>query len=163
MGAWHFTARRTFSGPVLGYIRLATPEAVNKFQSKAFLGSGEFAALLRAEGASRDVFEPSRLVVDATVRGLGLGAYMYSVAMAAARELGAEAMIGISGTADGQFRLYQRFGFHIVKGTRSYLEHYGEDVCVIFNRTADGASEFEARVECLRASLAVCSSPLAGR
>ncbi|MCX2185023.1 GNAT family N-acetyltransferase [Streptomyces sp. SKN60] len=162
LGSWHFTARQGPGGPVIGYIRLVTPGTVEHFQSRVFLGPERFTALLRVEEAGAGgVFEHSRLVVDATARGLGLGAYMYAVAMAAARQLGAEAMIGISGTADGQFRLYKRFGFHIVKGTRSYVEHYGEDVCVIFNHTADGAGEFEALVERLHGELDVRPSTVA--
>ena len=36
------------------------------------------------------------------------------------------AMIGTSGTADGQDRFHERFGFRPVPGTRRYVEQYPE-------------------------------------
>jgi GNAT superfamily N-acetyltransferase len=161
-GAWHFTARWDPEGPVVGYIRLATPDAANNYLSHAYLGPDRFTTLLDAEKADSDrVFEHSRLAVDAEARGLGLGTYMYAVAMAAARELGAQAMIGISGTADWRLRLYQRFGFYVVPGTRSYVEQYRtEDTCVIFNRDINWAGEFDDLVARIRQTLSVHPSPM---
>lgn len=154
-GAWHFGARHVTSGQLMAYIRLATPTVAEQFQSHAFLGTSRLAALLADQRVdAKRVFEHSRLVVAPTARGMGLGAYMYALAMAAARDLDAEAMIGISGTADGQHMLYERFGFDIIPGTRSYVSHYGEEVCVIFNRTDRGAGAFEDLVRSLRYNLA---------
>ncbi|MFF3055780.1 hypothetical protein [Streptomyces sp. NPDC057909] len=144
--AWHFTARKP-GGPVLGYIRLATPAALMHHQTRLFLGPDRFTAFLDGEDV-RDggVFEPSRIVVDEAARGLGLGAYLFAVSMAAARVLGASAMVATSGTADGQLQLWQRFGFRIVPGSRAYIERYTEDVVAIVNRTQDTAAEFEGLV-----------------
>ncbi|MFI9825835.1 hypothetical protein ACIHFC_36445 [Streptomyces sp. NPDC052013] len=159
-GAWHFNARREPAGPVLGYIRLVTPATVERYQSREFLGVDRFSAVLEASGVGvSGVFEHSRLVVDPAARGLGLGAHMHAVSMAAARTLGADAMIGITGIADGQFRLYQRFGFDIVPDTQAHVPHYNDDVCVIFNRTSDGADEYEDLVERVRTGLAFRSAP----
>jgi len=63
----------------------------------------------------------SRLVVEHRARKLGLGLHLNALAVAAAHELGAAAMIGTSGTADGQDRFHARFGFHPVPGTRRPL------------------------------------------
>ncbi|NUP45697.1 MAG: ubiquitin activation protein [Catenulispora sp.] len=151
LGAWHFTARRTrdgVHGPPLGYVRLLTPATAPRFQSREFLGDAGYEQVLRAEGLAADaVFEHSRLVVEHRARKLGLGLHLNALAVAAAHELGAAAMIGTSGTADGQDRFHSRFGFHPVAGTRRYVEKYTEDVVILLHRTADGAGEHTGLVD----------------
>jgi hypothetical protein len=151
LGAWHFTARRTgegVHGPPLGYVRLLTPATAAHFQSREFLGGPHYDEVLRAEGLTdQTVFEHSRLVVEHRARKLGLGLHLNALAVAAAHELGAAAMIGTSGTADGQDRFHARFGFHPVPGTRRYVEKYTEDVVILLHRAADGAGEYTALVD----------------
>ncbi|HET9172056.1 MAG TPA: ThiF family adenylyltransferase [Actinospica sp.] len=139
-GAWHFVARREVGGPVLGYVRLATPRSARLFQSRAFLGEERYADVLRVHGLGDvDVFEHSRLVVEHRARKLGLGVYLNAMAIGAARHLGGKAMIGTSGTADGQDRFHHRFGFEPVEGTRRYVEQYTEDVVVLLYRVAEAS------------------------
>jgi molybdopterin/thiamine biosynthesis adenylyltransferase len=141
-GAWHFVARRDVDGPPLGYVRLATPEIGDLFQSRAYLGEHRYRELLRAEGLSpARTFEHSRLVVERRARKLGLGIYLNAMAIAAAHCLGAEAMIGTSGTADGQDSFHQRFGFRPVPGTQKYIPRYAEDVVIMLHKLAEGAGE----------------------
>ena len=141
-GAWHFVARREAGGPPLGYVRLLTPDSSELFQSREFLGEESYEALLRAAGLHPGgVFEHSRLVVEHRARKLGLGIHLNAMAIAAAHALGAEAMIGTSGTADGQDRFHQRFGFKKVDRTRRYVDRYTEDVVIMLHVTADGAGE----------------------
>lgn len=151
LGAWHFTARRTrdgVHGPPLGYVRLLTPATASRFQSREFLGDADYEQVLRTGGLTADsVFEHSRLVVEHRARKLGLGLHLNALAVAAAHELGAAAMIGTSGTADGQDRFHGRFGFHPVAGTRRYVEKYTEDVVILLHRTADGAGEHTGLVD----------------
>ena len=150
--AWHFVASSRAGGPPLGYVRLATPAVGELFQSRAYLGADSYAALLRAEGLRpQDTFEHSRLVVEHRARKLGLGEYLNAMAIAAAHALGAEAMIGTSGTADGQDSFHGRFGFRPVAGTRRYVPHYGEDVVIMLHRVADGAGEHADLVARLQA------------
>lgn len=139
-GAWHFVARREPDGPVLGYVRLVTPDSAHLFQSRAFLGDERYADVLREHGLGDcDVFEHSRLVVEHHARKLGLGVYLNAMAIGAARHLGGKAMIGTSGTADGQDRFHHRFGFEPVPGTRRYVEQYTEDVVVLLYRAAEAS------------------------
>ena len=144
-GAWHFTARRRrdgIHGPPLGYVRLLTPATASLYQSREFLGAARYDEVLRSEGLHDDaVFEHSRLVVEHRARKLGLGLHLNALAVAAAHELGAAAMIGTSGTADGQDRFHARFGFHPVPGTRRYAEKYTEDVVILLHRGDQGAGE----------------------
>jgi len=150
-GAWHFIARREPDGPPLGYIRLSTPATGDFFQSRAYLGAQRYEELLLSEGvAVRDAFEHSRLVVEHRARKLGLGLYLNGLAIAAAHCLGARAMIGTSGTKDGQDRFHERFGFRGMPGTRRYVEQYTEDVVIMFHRVADGAGQYAALVDQLR-------------
>ncbi|WP_084524100.1 ThiF family adenylyltransferase [Nocardia inohanensis] len=150
-GAWHFIARRHPAGPVLGYIRLSTPETGELFQSRAHLGEERYRQLLAAEGAGiADTYEHSRLVVEHRARKLGLGVYLNALAVGAAHHLGAKLMIGTSGTKDGQDRFHGRFGFHPVPGTRCYVERYTEDVVILLHRTAEGAGEYTELVATLR-------------
>ncbi|AHH95707.1 ThiF family adenylyltransferase [Kutzneria viridogrisea] len=150
-GAWHFIARREPDGPPLGYIRLSTPATGDLFQSRAYLGASRYEELLRSEGvAVGDAFEHSRLVVEHRARKLGLGLYLNGLAIAAAHHLGAKAMIGTSGTRDGQDRFHERFGFRSMPGTRAYVEQYTEDVVVMFHRVADGAGQYAELVDQLR-------------
>lgn len=150
-GAWHFTARRArdgLAGPPLGYVRLLTPASAYLYQTREFLGGSRYDEVLHAEGLHPEtVFEHSRLVVEHRARKLGLGLHLNALAVAAAHELGAAAMIGTSGTADGQDRFHARFGFHPVPATRRYVEHYTEDVVVLLHRTSDGAGEHTALVD----------------
>jgi molybdopterin/thiamine biosynthesis adenylyltransferase/predicted N-acetyltransferase YhbS len=150
-GAWHFTAHRTrdgVHGPPLGYVRLLTPATAALYQSREFLGDARYDEVLRAEDLAPDsVFEHSRLVVEHRARKLGLGLHLNALAVAAAHELGAAAMIGTSGTADGQDRFHARFGFHPVPSTRRYVEHYTEDVVILLHRTDGGAGDHSALVE----------------
>jgi len=146
-GAWHFIARRELDGepdgPALGYVRLCPPALGGQFQSRAYLGTERYEELLTAQGlAATDVFEHSRLVVEHRARKLGLGLHLNAVAIAAAQHLGAKAMIGTSGTKDGQDRFHERFGFRPVPGTRSYVEQYTEDVVIMLYRADDGAGEY---------------------
>lgn len=151
VGAWHFIARGEVDGPPLGYVRLSTPENGALFQSRAYLGDAAYEDLLRAENVpAADVFEHSRLVVERRARKLGLGVYLNAVAIGAAHALGARAMIGTSGTKDGQDRFHERFGFRSVPGTRRYVEHYTEDVVIMFYRVSDGAGEYRDLVRELR-------------
>lgn len=141
-GAWHFIGASQRGGPPLGYVRLSTPATGEQFQSRAYLGAEPYAELLHAEGLRADgVYEHSRLVVEHRARKLGLGEYLNAMAMAAAHSLGATAMIGTAGTADGQHEFHARFGFRPVPGTRRYVEQYTEDVVVMLHRVADGAGE----------------------
>ncbi|MFI5592091.1 ThiF family adenylyltransferase [Amycolatopsis sp. NPDC051758] len=150
-GAWHFIARRSPAGPPLGYIRLSTPDTGALFQSRAYLGAARYEELLAAEGfAEPEVFEHSRLVVEHRARKLGLGQYLNALAIAAAHHLGARAMIGTSGTKDGQDRFHERFGFRPVPGTRRYVPQYTEDVVIMLHRVADGAGRHHDLVTRLR-------------
>ena len=147
-GAWHFVARHTAGGPPVGYVRLSTPQAGALFQSRAFLGADKFEQLLLEQGlGTGETFEHSRLVVEHRARKLGLGIHLNAVAIAAARYSGAKAMIGTSGTADGQDRFHERFGFRQVPGTRRYVEHYTEDVVIMLYRAAQGSGEYTDLVE----------------
>ncbi|MBV9451396.1 MAG: ThiF family adenylyltransferase [Streptosporangiaceae bacterium] len=151
-GAWHFIARRDIDGPPLGYVRLATSEIGKLFQSRAYLGERRYGEVLRAEGLSpARTFEHSRLVVERRARKLGLGIYLNAMAIAAAHCLGAEAMIGTSGTADGQHGFHQRFGFRPVAGTREFVPRYAEDVVIMLHKLAEGAGEYADLVARLRA------------
>ncbi|GLY36710.1 ubiquitin activation protein [Amycolatopsis sp. NBRC 101858] len=150
-GAWHFIARQSPGGPALGYIRLSTPDAGVPYQSREFLGSERYEELLAAEGFPADgVFEHSRLVVEHRARKLGLGQYLNALAVGAAHHLGARAMIGTSGTKDGQDRFHERFGFRPVPGTRRYVPQYTEDVVIMLHRVADGAGRHHDLVTRLR-------------
>ena len=153
-GAWHFVARRAGDGPdgpPLGYVRLLTPETGYLFQSREFLGAQRYEALLRGEGLRiGEVFEHSRLVVEPRARKLGLGVQLNALAIAVAHELGAKAMIGTSGTADGQDRFHERFGFRAVPGTRRYVERFTEDVVILLHRVSEGAGEYTDLVAELR-------------
>lgn len=150
-GAWHFIARRHPGGPVLGYIRLSTPETGELFQSRAHLGEQRYRQVLAAENAGiADTYEHSRLVVEHRARKLGLGVYLNALAIGAAHHLGAKLMIGTSGTKDGQDLFHGRFGFHPLPGTRCYVERYTEDVVILLHRTADGAGEYTDLVATLR-------------
>jgi hypothetical protein len=101
------------------------------FQSRVFLGVRRYEELLRAQNVPvAAAFEHSRLVAEHRARKLGLGIYLNGLAIAAAHHLGATAMIGTSGTKDGQARFHQRFGFQAVPGTRRYVEQYTEDVVI---------------------------------
>jgi hypothetical protein len=149
--AWHFLAYGEAGGPPLGYVRLCTPADTALFQSREFLGEQRYEELLRSQGiAVGEVFEHSRLVVEHRARKLGLGLSLNALAIGAAQYLGAAAMIGTSGTKDGQDRFHERFGFHPVPGTRRYVEQYTEDVVIMFHRVADGAGEHAGLVGRLR-------------
>ena len=163
-GAWHFIARRDADGPPLGYVRLATPEIGGSFQSRAYLGERRYDQVLSAEGLSpARTFEHSRLVVERRARKLGLGIYLNAMAIAAAHCLGAEGMIGTSGTADGQDSFHQRFGFRPVRGTRAYVPRYAEDVVIMLFKLAEGAGEHADLVARLRAVFpAVAAAGLLG-
>ncbi|MGW3999176.1 ThiF family adenylyltransferase [Amycolatopsis sp. NPDC004772] len=150
-GAWHFLARRSPGGPPLGYIRLSTPDSGVLFQSRDFLGDERYEELLAAEGfAAGEVFEHSRLVVEHRARKLGLGLHLNALAIGAAHHLGARAMIGTSGTKDGQDRFHERFGFRPVTGTRRYVPQYTEDVVIMLHRVADGGGRQHDLVTRLR-------------
>ncbi|MBS2535761.1 ThiF family adenylyltransferase [Catenulispora sp. NF23] len=153
-GAWHFTARRArdgVHGAPLGYVRLLTPATASLYQSREFLGSAHYEEVLHLENLKPEtVFEHSRLVVEHRARKLGLGMHLNALAVAAAHELGAAAMIGTSGTSDGQDRFHGRFGFHPVPGTRRYVEKYTEDVVILLHRADEGAGEHTALVDAYR-------------
>jgi hypothetical protein len=151
-GAWHFLAYGEAGGPPLGYVRLCAPADAGLFQSREFLGEQRYEEVLRSQGvAVGEVFEHSRLVVEHRARKLGLGLCLNALAIGAAHHLGATAMIGTSGTRDGQDRFHERFGFRPVPGTRRYVEQYTEDVVIMFHRVADGAGEHAGLVARLRA------------
>ncbi|WP_331730574.1 ThiF family adenylyltransferase (plasmid) [Kitasatospora sp. NBC_00070] len=151
-GAWHFFARRQPHGRPLGYVRLATSATSELFQTRAYLGWERFEEVLREHGlGAAETFEHSRLVVEHHARKLGLGVYLNAVAIAAAGHLGAKAMIGTSGTADGQDLFHERFGFRPVPGTRRYVEQYTEDVVVMLRRAAEPAGDYRDLVERLEA------------
>ncbi|PYC66079.1 ubiquitin activation protein [Streptomyces tateyamensis] len=150
-GAWHFFARRRPQGQPLGYVRLSTPETSELFQSRAYLGTERFEDVLREFGLGpAETFEHSRLVVEHHARKLGLGIHLNAVAIAAARHLGAKAMIGTSGTADGQDLFHERFGFRPLPGTRRYVEHYTEDVVAMLYLAAQPAGDYCDLVERLQ-------------
>ncbi|MET8998629.1 ThiF family adenylyltransferase [Amycolatopsis sp. NPDC004169] len=158
-GAWHFIARRSPAGPPLGYIRLSTPDTGVPYQSREFLGDERYEELLAAEGLPEDtVFEHSRLVVEHRARKLGLGLYLNALAIGAAHHLGARAMIGTSGTKDGQDRFHERFGFRPVPGTRRYVPQYTEDVVILLHRVADGAGQHRDLVTRLRGEFPVIAA-----
>ncbi|MFH7594798.1 ThiF family adenylyltransferase [Streptomyces racemochromogenes] len=147
-GAWHFVARRQADGPPLGYVRLCTPEAGELFQTRSFMGEERYRDFLLAHGlGEEETFEHSRLVVEHRARKLGLGVHLNAVAIAAARHLGAKAMVGTSGTADGQDLFHARFGFRHVAGTRRYVEQYTEDVVVMLYRPTGGSGAYAALVD----------------
>ncbi|WP_181774496.1 ThiF family adenylyltransferase [Amycolatopsis pittospori] len=150
-GAWHFIARQHPDGPPLGYIRLSTPTTGDRFQSRAYLGTERYEELLATQGIDvADTFEHSRLVVEHRSRKLGLGQYLNALAIGAAHHLGAHAMIGTSGTKDGQDRFHEQFGFRSMPGTRRYVEQYTEDVVIMFHRVAEGAGRHHDLVSRLR-------------
>ncbi|WP_318306869.1 ThiF family adenylyltransferase [Amycolatopsis solani] len=162
-GAWHFIARRSPGGPPLGYIRLSTPDTSARFQSRDFLGDEDYEELLAAEGfPAADVFEHSRLVVEHRARKLGLGLHLNALAIAAAHHLGARAMIGTSGTKDGQDRFHERFGFRPVRGTRRYVPQYTEDVVIMLHRVADGGGQHHDLITRLREEFPVIAAAGAG-
>jgi ThiF family len=147
-GAWHFIACSEPGGPPLGYVRLSTPATGDLFQSRVFLGVERYEELLRAQDVPvAAVFEHSRLVVEHRARKLGLGIHLNGLAIAAAHHLGATAMIGTSGTKDGQDCFHQRFGFQAMPGTRRYVEQYTEDVVIMFHRVADDAGQYTELVD----------------
>ena len=147
-GAWHVVGRREPDGPPLGYVRLSTPETGKLFQSRSYLGADRYEEVLREHGLGvAETFEHSRLVVEHQARKLGLGVHLNAFAIAAARSLGAKAMIGTSGTADGQDRFHERFGFRAVPGTRRYVEQYTEDVMIMLYRAAAPGGEYGDLVE----------------
>ncbi|MFJ7206594.1 ThiF family adenylyltransferase [Streptomyces sp. NPDC098789] len=147
-GAWHFIGRRDADGPPLGYVRLSTPETGDLFQTRAYLGAERYEDVLREYGLGiAETFEHSRLVVEHQARKLGLGVHLNAFAIGAARHLGAKAMIGTSGTADGQDRFHERFGFRPVPGTRRYVARYTEDVQIMLYRPGVSADEFTWLVE----------------
>ncbi|MFJ2753556.1 ThiF family adenylyltransferase [Streptomyces sp. NPDC087297] len=159
-GAWHFVGRREAGGPPLGYVRLSTPETGALFQTRAYLGADLYDDVLRENGlGAAETFEHSRLVVEHQARKLGLGIHLNAFAMGAARFLGAKAMIGTSGTADGQDRFHERFGFRPVPGTRRYVEHYTEDVVIMLYRPGSSAGEFSGLVEQLEESFPTAVVP----
>ncbi|MGW6704050.1 ThiF family adenylyltransferase [Streptomyces sp. NPDC054956] len=152
-GAWHFVGRREPGGPALGYVRLSTPETGSLFQTRAYLGAERYDDVLRENGlGAAETFEHSRLVVEHQARKLGLGIHLNAFAMGAARFLGAKAMIGTSGTADGQDRFHERFGFRPVPGTRRYVAHYTEDVVIMLYRPGFSGGEFSGLIEELEES-----------
>lgn len=152
-GAWHFIGRRQPDGPPLGYVRLSTPETGDLFQTRAHLGAERYESLLRECGCgTAETFEHSRLVVEHQARKLGLGVHLNAFAIAAARCLGAKAMIGTSGTADGQDRFHERFGFRPIPGSRRYVERYTEDVVIMLYRSAFPAGEHAGLVERLESA-----------
>ncbi|WP_329275526.1 GNAT family N-acetyltransferase [Streptomyces sp. NBC_01451] len=147
-GAWHFVGSREADGHPLGYVRLSTPETGELFQSRSYLGAERYEEVLREHGLGvAETFEHSRLVVEHQARKLGLGVHLNAFAIAAARSLGAKAMIGTSGTADGQDRFHERFGFRPVPGTRRYVEQYTEDVMIMLYRAAAPGGEYSGLVE----------------
>ncbi|MFI8100475.1 ThiF family adenylyltransferase [Streptomyces sp. NPDC086023] len=147
-GAWHFVARRHADGPPLGYVRLCTPEAGELFQTRSFLGEEQYRDFLLSHGLSAaETFEHSRLVVEHRARKLGLGVHLNAMAIAAAHYLGAKAMVGTSGTADGQDLFHAQFGFRHVAGTRRYVAQYTEDVVVMMHRSTDGSGSYGALVD----------------
>ncbi|MEU9362955.1 ThiF family adenylyltransferase [Streptomyces sp. NPDC048301] len=153
-GAWHFVARHPNDGRPLGYVRLCLPEAGESFQTRAFMGAETYEAFLLDQGlGAAETFEHSRLVVEHRARKLGLGVHLNAVAIAAARHLGAKAMVGTSGTADGQDVFHSRFGFRPVQGTRRYVEQYTEDVVVMLYRAAEPSGEHDALVGRLQTAL----------
>ncbi|ADJ46274.1 activating enzyme of the ubiquitin-like protein [Amycolatopsis mediterranei S699] len=150
-GAWHFIARRSPGGPPLGYIRLSTPDTDARFRSRGFLGDERYEELLAAEGfGTADVFEHGRLVVEHHARRLGLGLHLNALAIGAAHHLGARAVIGPSGTRDGQDRFHERFGFRPVRGTRRYVPQNTEDVVIMLHRVADGGGRHRELITRLR-------------
>ncbi|MFE6775301.1 hypothetical protein [Streptomyces sp. NPDC057702] len=157
-GAWHFTAHRDPAAPPAGYIRLAPPALSDHFQSRALIGPDQFAALLPALGVPGSAtFEHSRLVVAEHARGVGLGALMNACAVAAARILGAVAMVGTVGFDGGHVTLQQRFGFSVCPGTERYSPLYRDHVCVVAQRTASAAEHpapYEPLVDLVRQHLA---------
>ncbi|MFF8320575.1 ThiF family adenylyltransferase [Streptomyces bobili] len=147
-GAWHFVARHEAGGPPVGYVRLSTPATAGLFQSRAYLGEERYEQLLTEQGLGvAETFEHSRLVVEHRARKLGLGVYLNAMAIAAAHVLGAKAMIGTSGTADGQDLFHARFGFRPVAETRRYVDQYTEDVVLLLYRASGPASEYASLVE----------------
>ncbi|MFE9253856.1 ThiF family adenylyltransferase [Streptomyces sp. NPDC006879] len=159
-GAWHFVARREAGGRPLGYVRLSTPKTGELFQSRAYLGQMRYEEVLREHGLGvAETFEHSRLVVEHRARKLGLGVYMNAFAIAAARSLGAKAMIGTSGTADGQDRFHERFGFRAVAGTRRYVERYTEDVVIMLYRAAQQGGEYASLIERLEEEFPTATVP----
>ncbi|MFD6418685.1 ThiF family adenylyltransferase [Streptomyces sp. NPDC060194] len=147
LGAWHLFGTDAPGAQPLGYVRLSTPETGELFQTRSYLGGERYEEALREHGVGvGETFEHSRLVVEHRARKLGLGVHLNAVAMAAARHLGAKAMIGTSGTADGQDVFHGRFGFRPLTGTRRYVERYTEDVVVLLYRAADPAGEYEELV-----------------
>ncbi|NUS93929.1 MAG: ubiquitin activation protein, partial [Nocardia sp.] len=145
--AWHFLVGTESGGPVLGYVRLCTPVTGHLFHARTYLGEDEYGNMLADKGFDpAETFEHSRLVVEHRSRKLGLGIFLNALAIGAARHLGAGAIVGTSGTKDGQDRFHERFGFRRIEGTRRYVDNYTEDVVVMAQRTADGADEYEGLV-----------------
>ncbi|WP_103339185.1 ubiquitin activation protein [Amycolatopsis sp. CA-126428] len=150
-GAWHFIARRSPGGPPLGYIRLSTPDTGARFRTRGFLGDERYEELLAAEGfAAAEVFEHGRPIVEHRTRELGLGIHLNALAIGAAHHLGARAVIGASGTKDGQDRFHERFGFRPVPGTRRYVPQDTEDIVIMLHRVADGGGRHHELVTRLR-------------
>ncbi|MGW1742439.1 ThiF family adenylyltransferase [Nocardia sp. NPDC001965] len=142
--AWHFLVGAEPGGPISGYVRLCTPAAGHLFHARTYLGESDYANMLAGQGFDpATTFEHSRLVVEHRSRKLGLGIFLNALAIGAARHLGAHAMVGTSGTKDGQDRFHERFGFRRIEGTRRYVDNYTEDVVVMAARTAAGADEYE--------------------
>ena len=162
-GSWHFVASGEPDGPPLGYVRLSPPDLGESFQSRAFLGPERYRQQLLDLGLdAKHVFEHSRLVVEHRARKLGLGIHLNAMAIAAAHCLGATAMIGTSGTKDGQDKFHQRFGFRPLDGTRRHVPQYTEDVVLMLHLTRQGAGEHTPLVQELEQEFRELAAPGSG-
>ncbi|RJO75182.1 ubiquitin activation protein [Nocardia panacis] len=149
-GAWHFLARADADGPVLGYVRLATPLTPSAFHSREHLGDTAYERFLDSQGVDGTVvFEHSRVLVEHSARNLGLGTVLSAAAIGAAYHLGARLMVGTSGTEDDQDKFHARFGFREVHGTRRYIPRYTGEVVLLVHRPGE-SSEYSGLIAEMR-------------
>jgi predicted GNAT family N-acyltransferase len=144
-GSYHITVSDEPGGVLLAYARLSPPELTGLFQTRRLVGDAQFAAL--AEGIPEDrVCEAGRLVVAHGSRGQKLAIVVAGVFLAVVRRLGYSAVVAVSGVRDGQFRLYERFGFHLAPGVRAYSAQYEDELCVVVQSRPGDAGEIEPLV-----------------
>ncbi|TDD91151.1 hypothetical protein [Actinomadura rubrisoli] len=167
-GAWHITVDDPTGRPA-AYARLCPPQLIGQFQTRDYLGAETFTKITRSLGEPKGVlglpegiWEASRLVSDEHVRGQGYGALAQAAYLALARVQGANAVIGLSGTKDGQEKFHQQFGYTTLPDTEGYEPHYTEGVCVVIWPTRQTAGRYEPLVDSLASELANKLAPSSG-
>src|SRR5215831_6058800 len=137
--AWHILARA--GGQLVGCTRVLPVSNTNRVLADDFFGRETLESALSTTGLSvNSVAEVSRWVVTSSrngrsVKTLGglrpLGFALLACAVAVARKLGCDAMIGSCGTRDGQDRLIVHAGGTPVPGVPVRKDDRFDDVLVL--------------------------------